>query len=177
MQNVTKAGPQRPACVLDDCTEPPVRGEVYCQAHLDWYNRQNGTAATPPIIEPDDPELLEREARKAAALEEEEYRERRRVKTWKTLEDGRRIPEEYWSDAELAAIEAEAERNVRHIGGHIAMSHEGSSLLLRDRDLGAAPPVDPAKAAAKLFRRALRGRYGQVTESAAWAFVAMLEER
>jgi hypothetical protein len=184
MQNVTpKAGPQPIACPLEDCAEPPWNGQIgeYCKGHKAWFDRQNGTGST-PIIQPDDPELLEREAKKAAANEAEEYRERRRVKTWRTLEDGRRIPEEYYTDEELAAIEAEAERMAEEATRRININ-TGMRMVEQTRRLEPGPrydPVpqsDPVKEAAKLFKRALRGRYGKAAETSAWAFVAMLEER
>lgn len=169
MRAVTKQGPQPPSCVVEDCDRPPAPGDVMCAGHLRMAASQGGSLSmlTPPIVEPDDPELMAREAKKAAAQEAVEYAERRRVKTWKTLENGRRVPDEFWSDDELAAMEEEAERTARDLQVRIG-GRERLTIL---------PAGDPVKEAAKLFKRALRGRYGKAAETGAWAFVAMLEER
>lgn len=177
-----KEGPQPPACVVDSCERPPANGLVgYCAAHRDHY--ADGSATTPPIIQPDDPALLEREAKKAAEAEAKEYAERRRVKTWKTLENGSRVPEEYWTDEELEAMEAHAEAlvmSVRTRGVDLPVSkeliHESramAELMARDREREA---VDPVKEATKAFKRALRGRYGPAAEKLAWALAETLGE-
>lgn len=176
MQQVTKAGPQKACCVIEDCDRPPAGiNEVYCKGHLEFY--RDGSPATPPIIQPDDPALLAATAQKAAAQEAEEYRERRRVKTWKTLENGTRVPEEYWTDEELAVIEAEvvASMNVRHVGGQISMSRE-----LMDETRRFTIPLereeDPVKAATRVFKRALRGKLGELAKEHAWSTVRILDD-
>jgi hypothetical protein len=182
-----KEGPQPPACVVESCDRPPANGMVgYCAAHRDHY--ANGSAATPPIVEPDDPALLEREARKAADAEAKEYAERRRVKTWKTLENGSRVPEEYWTDEELEAIEAEVAQDVVHIGGQAPVTKElvdefryasrvttPSYSWEFDPKTGEHIRPDPEKAQLKLLRRALRGKYGQGPQLAVQGLVEMLE--
>lgn len=173
MLNVTnKAGPQPVACPMDDCARAPWNGQIgeYCKPHKEWFDRQNGTAATPPIIQLDDPELLEREAEKAKAAEELEYRERRRVKTWKVLEDGRRVPEEYWSDEELAAIEAEVAEQAQEWIGTRGTANETMRLVERAQRPRADPgPSDPVKDATKFFKACLRGKKGKLAETLAWS--------
>lgn len=149
-----REGPQPPACVLDSCDNPPANGMVgYCATHERLY------AASVSIVEPDDPALLERTARAAAAQEEKEYAERRRVKSWKTLENGSRVPEEYWSDEELEAIEARValDMNARTSGVQLPV------------------PADPEKAALKILKRALRGRYGPGARRVVEGLVELLE--
>jgi hypothetical protein len=150
---VVREGPQPPRCVIQSCEMPPAPGTVFCAGHA--AGAANGTAATPPIVEADNPALLAETARKAARQEEQEYAERRRVKTWKTLENGTRVPEEYWSDEELAAIERD-----------VAMATRTAVYV-----------EDPTKVAAKAFRRALKGRYGPAMQKMAEAFAETLEGR
>lgn len=119
MQQVTRPGPQPPACVVQDCYRPPAGpGEVYCKGHLRIMG-DKGSAITPPIAEPDDPELLERERRKAEERERREYEDRRRVKEWETLPNGTRRPKEYYTDEELKALEAEEDRQVAQLAERI----------------------------------------------------------
>lgn len=172
MQQVTKAGPQKACCVIEDCDRPPAGiNEVYCKGHLEFY--RDGSPATPPIIQPDDPALLAATAQKAAAQEAEEYRERRRVKTWKTLENGTRVPEEYWTDEELATIEAEVGRSI-----DIGLGAAKLKNLPRDF-LGVAyepAPEDPVKSATRVFKRALRGKLGELAKEHAWSTVRILDD-
>lgn len=168
-----KEGPQPPRCILQACDNVPANGLVgYCAGHEKLLG--DGSNVTAPLVEPDDPALLERLAKKAAAQEEQEYAERRRVKTWKTLENGTRTPEEYWSDDELKAIDEEAKQAVLHLG-------QANIERTLPRDYLGVPyvpaPEDPVKEAAKLFKRALRGKLGEVARAHAWSFAAMLEER
>lgn len=167
-----REGPQPPACVVESCELRPANGMVgYCPIHAAQF--ANGSAITPPIVQPDDPALLEREAKKAAAQEAQEYAERRRVKTWKTLESGSRVPEEYWSDEELEAIEAQVEQSVRVSQARILeqrIADDPMMPLYR-----AERAEDQEKAQLKLLRRALRGKLGQGAQLAAQGLVEMLE--
>jgi hypothetical protein len=170
-----RPGPQPPRCVIQECESPPAGpGQVYCAGHL--INASNGTATTPPIVEPDDPALLEREAKKAAAQEAEEYAERKRVKVWKTLENGSRVPEEYWTDEELEAIEAKVRTTfVLHSGPPTMTGDEFAERQSKaSPSLGPVPPPDPVKEATRQFKRALRGRYGPKAQKLAWALAETL---
>lgn len=183
MQNVAKPGMQPPACPLEDCERPPHNGQVgeYCKPHRDYFDRQNGTASTPPVIEVDDPQLLEREAKKAAAAEQAEYAERRRVKTWKVLDNGSRVPEEYWSAEELEAIEAEAQRtaldmNVRLARTSLPMNQTFYDDALASRRAMANPvrDADPVKDATRFFKACLRGKKGELAKAMAWSTMRTL---
>lgn len=184
--NVTRPGEQPPACSVQDCDHPPVEVGGYCDGHKKYFAQRNGTALTPPIMEADDPELLAREAARAAVAEEREYAERRRVKTWRTLENGSRVPETYWTDAELVAIDAQAAEalntNLPIIGQPAEAAATPTNL---DEHLrwyaghGTPPgpaPQDPERAALKLLKRALRGKLGEGAGRAAWGLVEMLRE-
>lgn len=166
-----REGPQPPACALQSCDNPPVNGMVgYCPVHAAHY--ANGSAITPPIQEPDNPDLIEREAKKAAEQEAKEYAERRRVKAWRTLENGTRVPEEYWTDEELEAIEAEVEQSVRVSQARILeqrIADDPMMPLYR-----AERAVDPDKADLKLLRKALRGKLGPGAQKLVRALVEHL---
>lgn len=163
-----RQGPQPPACVVESCDRLPANGLIgYCTGHEKLLG--DGSTATPPIAEPDDPALLERLARQTATAEEQEYAERRRVKTWKTLENGSRVPEEYWTDEELAKIEEEAQAVIRMGEPGIMRSHFPNGLPQE-------PPPDPVKIATRAFKRALRGKHGPAAEKMAWAFAASLDD-
>jgi hypothetical protein len=181
MQQVTKAGPQPPACPIESCDRPPVAPGDYCERHRKWYDRTNGTAVTPPIEEPDDPDLLEREQRRALQAEAKEYEDRRRVKTWTTLENGTRVPESWYSDEELAALDVQAAADVAAMSRMLAEDRE-VSLHGRDAlgvpyhpdDPGVTP--DPTRAQAKLFRRALRGKLGEAARAVAEAALIAIDQ-
>lgn len=181
-----REGPQPPACVVESCDNPPVNGMVgYCPAHAAQF--ANGSAVTPPIVEADDPELIERVAKKAAEQEAKEYAERRRVKVWKTLENGTRVPEEYWSDEELEAIEAEVAKDVVHIAGRAPVTEEPADEFRYasrvttpsyswefDPKTGEHIRPDPEKADLKLLRKALRGKLGPGAQKLVRALVEHL---
>lgn len=191
MRPVTKPGEQPPTCVLEDCDAAPVAGDVHCAAHLRYMQTHNGTATGPPVTEPDDPALLEREAKKARELEEREYAERRRVKTWRTNENGTRTPETYFTDEELAEFDARAQADVAELGARIRTPEDRPAPAPRyaskvttpshtwefDPSTGEHIPGDPTKAAAKLFRRALRGKCGPSAQKMAEAFVDYLRDQ
>jgi hypothetical protein len=185
MQNIVQPGEQPRRCVIDICSAPQVRGEVYCRAHLEWFARQNGTATTPPVTEPDDPDLLEREAKRARAQEEEEYRERRRVKTWKTLDNGSRVPDEYYSDDELGAIEAQAAADLVEMERRLAATgppvDDIAQIYEPLRQWQMRPSValdqpDPVKEATKIFKAALKGKLGDLAKEHAWLTVRLLAD-
>ena len=144
MRPVTKQGPQPPSCCVEDCDRDPTPGDVMCPGHLRLTLAQNGSqlpgiSNSLPVVQPDDPRLLEAAANQAKEAEAKEYAERRRVKTWKTLESGTRIPEEYWSDEELAAMEENEDRHVAELTQRIAtldtnrLPQPAEGLSLRDR--------------------------------------------
>jgi hypothetical protein len=196
MKPVTKPGPQPPCCIVEDCPNDPVAGDVHCAGHLRYMQTHNGSAITPPIVEPDDPDVLARAAAQAATQEQREYAERRRVKTWKTLENGTRIPEEFYTDAELAAIEARAEddaaalsgrlgnaaalsgrlENVRLVATRLAVSRVWFDDARGFQAAAAHPAEDPVKAATKVFKAALKGKLGELAQEHAWSTARLLAD-
>lgn len=175
-----REGPQPPRCIVESCDNRPANGMLgYCTGHEKLLGA--GSTATPPITEPDDPALLERTARQAAAAEEKEYAERRRVKTWKTLENGTRVPEEYWTDDELAIIDRQMDEladaaavrmNVRTVGAELPVTQE----MLQDATdtRRAIARYDAEKADLKLLKKALRGKLGPGAEKLVRALVEHL---
>lgn len=174
-----REGPQPPACVVESCDNPPVNGMVgYCPLHAAHY--ANGSAITPPIVQPDDPELIERVAKKAAEQEAKEYAERRRVKTWKTLENGSRVPEEYWTDEELEAIEVRAQAEADRLAARFAFPDEPEHAFSSGRGPVPSPDQEDVdqeiRDAARLFKRALKGKFGEPARALARSTAGMLAE-
>lgn len=166
-----REGPQPPACVVESCDNPPANGMVgYCPAHEQQF--ANGSAITPPIVQPDDPELLERVAKKAEEQEAKEYAERRRVKSWIVHENGSRTPETYWTDEELEAIEAEVEQSVRVSQARILEQRIADDPMMPI--YRAERAEDPEKADLKLLRKALRGKLGPGAQKLVRALVEHL---
>jgi hypothetical protein len=176
VRTVTKPGEQPPACVVESCDKAPAAGDVHCPGHLEYMRTHNGSAVGPPITEPDDPALIERTARAASVQEEKEYAERRRVKTWKTLENGSRVPETYWSDEELEAIEAEVAQSVRVSQARVLEQRIADDPMMPVYR-ASAHPEDPINAGTRAFKRALKGKHGPAMQKMAEALVEQLYEQ
>lgn len=194
MRAVTKPGPQPPSCCVEDCDRDPAPGDVMCKGHLKLTQNQNGSPQpqqpnTTPIVQPDDPRLLEAAQKQAAEQEAQEYAERRRVKEWEVLDNGLRRPLSYWSEEELAQMDAEEERHVAELAERIkhletnrvdvdVVAQRSQAGILRAYPQAASGvQQDPTKAQAKLFRKALKGKLGPVAEHTARMCLYVLENQ